>query len=57
LGAPRDLRRLQDWVKTVPEAPDGDWYKDFGSLILCQFGEIPKTILAKGMKPFTKPVD
>jgi hypothetical protein len=47
-----DLGRLQDWVKTGPEAPDGDWYKDFGSFLLCGSGEFPKTVLSKGMKPF-----
>lgn len=46
-----DLQRLQDWVRTRPLAPDGDWYKDFGSFILCGSGELPKTVLAKGMAP------
>jgi hypothetical protein len=49
-----DLGHLQDWVMTGPEAPDGDWYKDFGSFLLCGTGELPKTVLAKGMKPFGK---
>ena len=30
-----DLGRLQEWVKSEPFAPDGDWYKDFGSFKLC----------------------
>jgi hypothetical protein len=47
-----DLRRLQDWVKAAPEAPAGDWYKDFGSFILCGSGEMPKTVLTSGMGPF-----
>ena len=47
-----DLQRLQDWVRTTPVAPDGDWYKDFGSFFLCGTGEYPKTVLAKGMVPF-----
>jgi hypothetical protein len=29
-----DLLALQEWVKTDPVAPAGDWYKDFGSFIL-----------------------
>jgi hypothetical protein len=49
-----DLRRLQSWVKTAPEAPDGEWYKDFGSFLLCGSGEFPKTVLLKGMAPFGK---
>ena len=36
--------------------PDGDWYKDFGSFLLCGSGEYPKTVLAKGMKPFGKEI-
>jgi hypothetical protein len=47
-----DLQRLRTWVVTDPWAPDGDWYKDFGSFILCGTGEYPKTVLKKGMKPF-----
>ena len=48
----QDLRRLQDWVSSGPSAPDGDWYKDFGSFMLCGYGEFPRTVLAKGMAPF-----
>ena len=47
-----DLQRLQIWVRTGPSAPDGDWYKDFGSFKLCGSGEFPKTVLTKGMTPF-----
>ena len=47
-----DLRRLQVWVKTEPHAPEGDWYKDFGSFKLCGTGEYPKTVLIKGMTPY-----
>jgi hypothetical protein len=47
-----DLAALQAWVKTAPLAPDGDWYKDFGSFTLCGSGKFPKTVLLKGMKPF-----
>jgi hypothetical protein len=52
-----DLVALQAWVKTGPEAPEGDWYKDFGSFLLCGTGELPKTVLAKGMKPFGKKIE
>jgi hypothetical protein len=48
----QDLRRLQEWVNSGPLAPEGDWYKDFGSFMICGTGEFPKTVLAKGMKPF-----
>jgi hypothetical protein len=47
-----DLSRLQDWVKSGPYAPDGDWYKDFGSFRLRGCGEYPRTVLTKGMIAF-----
>lgn len=47
-----DLRRLQEWVRSAPIAPDGDWYKDFGSFKLCGSGEFPRTVLTKEMKAF-----
>ena len=46
-----DLRRLQEWAASHPLAPDGDWFKDFGSFKLCGRGEFPKTVLLKGMLP------
>jgi hypothetical protein len=52
-----DLSALQEWVRTGPVAPNGDWYKDFGSFILCGSGPFPKTVLAKGMQPFGEPID
>ena len=30
-----DLLALQEWVETCPVAPEDDWYKDFGSFVLC----------------------
>lgn len=52
-----DLLALQAWVKTQPFAPDGYWYKDFGSFFLCGSGQWPKTVLEKGMKPFGNKID
>src|SRR5205085_2917527 len=52
-----DLRRLQDWTKSGPVAPDGEWYKDFGSFYLCGDGQYTKTVLTKGMRPFGRPID
>lgn len=51
-----ELQELKTWVETEPRAPDGDWYKDFGSFLLCGSGEYPKTILKKGMKPYGDPL-
>jgi len=48
----QDLRRLQEWVNADPLAPEGDWYKDFGSFLICGTSEFPKTVLIKGMVPF-----
>jgi hypothetical protein len=52
-----DLLMLQTWVRTSPTAPEGNWYKDFGSFLLCGSGKLPKTILEKGMKPFGDPIE
>lgn len=43
-----DLLLLQAWRRTKPEAPDGPWYKDFGSFQLCGEGAFPKTFLLAG---------
>jgi hypothetical protein len=52
-----ELMRLQEWVKTEPQAPDGDWYKDFGSFKVCGTGEYPKTVLTKSMSPFGRKIE
>jgi hypothetical protein len=52
-----DLHRLQDWVQSEPSAPAGDWHKDFGSFTLCGSGELPKTVLRKGMKAYGAPIE
>ena len=43
-----DLYRLKQWRETQPEAPEGQWYKDFGSFKICGEGRFPKTFLLKG---------
>ena len=43
-----DLYRLKLWRESSPEAPDGKWFKDFGSFKLCGEGKYPKTFLLKG---------
>ena len=50
-----DLYQLKLWRETEPEAPEGEWYKDFGSFKICGKGRFPKTFLlcdqpAKGTK-------
>lgn len=43
-----DLYRLKLWRESEPEAPEGLWYKDFGSFKLCGEGPFPKTFLLRG---------
>ena len=43
-----DLYALKLWRETEPEAPEGEWYKDFGSFKICGEGKYPKTFLLKG---------
>jgi len=43
-----DLNRLRIWMESKPEAPEGQWYKDFGSFKLCGEGKYPKTFLLAG---------
>ena len=43
-----DLYQLKLWVESEPEAPDGMWFKDFGSFKVCGEGQYPKTFLLRG---------
>lgn len=43
-----DLYRLKLWRESRPEAPEGAWYKDFGSFKICGHGKYPKTFLLRG---------
>jgi len=43
-----DLNQLRIWMESRPEAPEGRWYKDFGSFKLCGEGTYPKTFLLPG---------
>jgi hypothetical protein len=46
--AAEDLYALKLWRETRPDAPDGPWFKDFGSFKLCGEGRYPKTFLLRG---------
>jgi hypothetical protein len=37
-----DLYELKLWREAEPQAPDGPWYKDFGSFKVCGEGNIRK---------------
>ena len=43
-----DLYRLKEWIESQPDAPDGPWFKDFGSFKICGEGKYPKTFLLRG---------
>ena len=42
-----DLYQLKLWRESEPEAPDGPWWKDFGSFKVCGEGKYPKTSLLR----------
>jgi hypothetical protein len=46
--AEEDLLLLKLWRESEPEAPEGPWYKDFGSFKICGEGEFPLTFLLRG---------
>ncbi|MGB6897622.1 MAG: hypothetical protein WBE12_03460, partial [Candidatus Acidiferrum sp.] len=46
-----DLYQLKLWRESEPDAPDGLWFKDFGSFKICGEGKFPKTFLLKGQQP------
>jgi hypothetical protein len=46
--AEEDLLLLKLWRESQPVAPEGPWYKDFGSFKICGEGEYPKTFLLRG---------
>ena len=43
-----DLYQLKLWRESEPDAPEGEWFKDFGSFKICGEGRFPKTFLLKG---------
>ncbi len=44
----QDLYQLKIWRESEPDAPEGPWYKDFGSFKICGEGQYPKTFLLRG---------
>lgn len=43
-----DLYALKLWRESEPEAPEGKWYKEFGSFKICGEGKFPRTFLLAG---------
>jgi len=52
-----DLYRLKLWRESGPEAPDGPWFKDFGSFKICGEGQFPKTFLLHGQSAKGKEIN
>lgn len=50
-----DLYRLKLSRESEPDAPEGEWYKDFGSFKICGEGKFPKTFLLWGQAAKGKP--
>jgi hypothetical protein len=44
----QDLYSLKLWRESEPEAPEGPWFKDFGSFKICGTGKYPKNFLLSG---------
>jgi hypothetical protein len=55
--SPDDLYRLKLWRESSPDAPEGEWYKDFGTFKLCGEGKFPKTFLLLGQAAKGKKLD
>jgi hypothetical protein len=51
-----DLYQLKLWRDSDPEAPEGPWYKDFGSFKVCGEGRYPKTFLLRGQVAIGEPL-
>ena len=48
----QDLSKLDFWLRSDPEVPSGQWYKDFGTFKLCGHGRHPKTFLDPEMTAY-----
>jgi hypothetical protein len=40
-----DLKKLQFWLASGPEVPEGEWFKDFSTFIVCGESQFIKTFL------------
>ncbi len=52
----KDLYELKLWRESEPDAPDGPWFKDFGSFKICGEGKFSETFLLKGQAAKGKPL-
>ena len=51
-----ELYRLKLWRESDRDAPEGVWYKDFGSFKVCGEGKYPKTFLLRGQSARGEPL-
>ena len=51
-----DLYRLKVWRESEPDAPEGPWFKDFGTFKICGEGRYPKTFLLRGQPAKGQPL-
>lgn len=51
-----ELTKLQFWVGTDPDVPDGPWFKDFGTFKVCGFAQYTKTFLDADMDASGQPL-
>ena len=49
-----DLYQLKLWRESEPDAPEGAWYRDFGSFKICGEGKYPKTFFSGASPPEAK---
>jgi hypothetical protein len=54
--AAEDLWKLKLWRESAPEAPEGLWYKDFGTFKICGEGKYPRTFLLRGQAAKGQPL-
>ena len=52
-----EIRALRAWIDLQPEVPNNDWYRDFGSFILCGHGPYLKTFLVPDQIPYGTKLD
>jgi len=52
-----DLFALEEWRKHSPDAPEGRWFKNFGSFKICGEGQYPKTFLLKGQVAYGREIE
>ena len=47
-----DLSKLQFWIESCPDVPEGDWHKDFGTFRLAGRGPLVLTFLLDAQIPY-----